>query len=177
MTCPGAFAQSPFSSERRTQIESLLPRWQEVKSKASWTKNKFLSGIARDSKFNYQSFQSQIEEAWSLCENIERTERNRQGYLLGLLDKAFSKGKISQDEQIHRAGIVSKIFQIRMLFTYGSMMPRILDESTEESGQQGRLYAGPEWEGVLTQEEMKSLHGEYRTLSGFPPDLLDGKRS
>jgi len=107
---------------------------------------------------------------------MERTERNRQKYLSGLLDEKFSEGKISQYERNRRTGIVSKIFKIRMLFIYGSMMPRILDECVIEDGRQtGRLYAGTDWEIVFTQEEMKSLHDEYRNLSGFPLGLLDSK--
>lgn len=172
-TCSSVFAQTSLPSERRIQIESRASRWQEVKSKARRTKNEFLSTIAQDSRFDYRSFQGPIAEAWSICEGIEQTERNRQEHLSRLLDEELSKGEISLGERVRRGGIVAKIFQIRMLFTYGNLMPRILDESTAASGQQGRLFAGPEWEVVLSQEEMNNLHGEYRKLSGFSSELDD----
>ncbi len=172
---PVIFAQNSLTRERRIEIESLLPQWQEAKSKAALTRDVFLSGIAQDSRLNYESFRSHIEKAWSFCEGIERMEDSRQQYLSKLLHDEFSKGSISADEWLRRTDLVSKIFQIRMLFTYGNLMPRILDEATEQTGKQGRFYAGPGWGILLNQEEMRNLHKEYKELVGFPPQVLDGK--
>lgn len=171
-----AFSQQPMTAQRRAQIDGLASRWPEVKARASRAQDALLARVAADPAFDAASYRSSLAEAWRLVEKMEESERGRAAVLNGRLHEEVAGGAITEGERTRRSNAVARLFQLRMLFAYGNLMPRILDESVTVDGRQvGRDYAGADWRLEFTEDEMRAVHPGYRAATGFPNGLLDGK--
>jgi hypothetical protein len=168
-----AASQTTVSDQRRAQIEAQAARWPEAKARALRGFQAMSAAIAADSRLDHARFQSHIDEAWEAALRIEAREQRRRELLEVRLEA--ENGGVPTGEQARRSRALSRLFELRMLFTYGNLMPRIMDETVTEDGRQaGRALAGPDWQIDISQDEMRALHQGVRDATGFPSDALDG---
>lgn len=166
----------PIDPKRKAKIEALLSDWAGQKSKAEKMVTLFLKNIKERSEFNYDDFKSHLDKAMSLSADIEKREQKRLKKMKGVLDELLSSGRISAQEKEKREKALTAIIQLRMLYVYGNLLPRILDESVVINGQRsGKQFAGSDWKIQVTEEEFKKLQSDYISASGFSKEDLDGE--
>lgn len=163
-----------ISPERRSQIESRMSRWQDVKSQSRRMLDTYKENMARDTRFNGVAYGPKIEKAWPTILKAEDSERGRFLKLRGVLDRDYRAAKLAAEDWNLRTSAVNKLENLRMLYLYGNMLPRIIDQTTEDAGFKGRELAGPDWELVLTEDEYKAVEDGYKKDSGFSKEL-EGK--
>lgn len=172
LAAPAAAQMKP---ERRTQLESRLPQWQDVKAQEKRAVDTFLATIEKSpNTYNVSGFRASVDEALKHCANIEATERARFIKLKTRMDEDVRNGKMSLEEWNRRSTALTRLAHIRVLYVWGNLLPRILDEAPSNAGVKGRTLAGPDWEIVLTEDEMKELHADYKRECGFAAAELDG---
>ncbi|MFC1679659.1 hypothetical protein ACFL2T_05565 [Elusimicrobiota bacterium] len=116
-----------------------------------------------------------MDEAWTLVEGIEDKELKRADRLIARLrTEEKDKKRLASRKQA-----VIDLFQLRMLFIHGNMVPRIVDEGVRSPGTttpMGRMFAAPHWRMTLYENEFKPLHEIIKTRTGFPPEDLKSQR-
>lgn len=164
----------PIDLKRKAKIEALLPDWASQKSKAEKMVTLFLKNIKERSEFDRDDFKAHLDEAESLLADIEKREQKLLKKLKGILDELLSSGQIGVQEKGNREKAVTTIVQLRMLYIYGNLLPRILDECVVINGQQtGKQFAGSDWKIQITEEEFKKLQTDYASASGFSKEDLN----
>jgi hypothetical protein len=153
---------------------ALIDGWQEIKQRAQAMRDSFLTNVANDPSLDKDSFDKGIGESWATCESIETRERGRRRALSQELMTAYALKHIDQRTYEARGEAVERLFAARMVFVYGNLFPRILNEAvTDKSGEIGRRYVAG-WRVSISQEESDALGLEFRQASGFPPEQTSG---
>ncbi len=167
-------AQAAMSPARRAEIDAQVSQWTEAKARGRRATDALLARIAADRAYDAASFRKAMADTWRMLEGLEQGERRRQQKLEERLATTASLGIISGTERAVRSEAVDRLFQLRMLSVYGDILPRILDESVRVNNRDiGRHYAGADWRQVLTEDEMRLVHVDYRAATGLSLDLLD----
>ncbi len=175
---PGLAAARPVvEPTRRAQIEAQAAQWAEVKARGRRATDALLARVAVDPAYDAASYRKGLDSAWATLESIEQSEIRRQGLLDARLRSEAASGVITLAQLAQRSEVVARLVCLRLLFAYGDILPRVLDEAVRVNDRNvGRYYAGADWQQVLTQDEWREVHGDrLEEASRFlPPELLDG---
>jgi hypothetical protein len=157
-----------------TRQLALIDGWQDIKQRAQRMRDTFLAHLGRDAELDRASFEKGVAQAWAKCESIELSERARRRSLSQELMTALALDRLDQRSYDERSAAVERLFAARMVFIYGNLFPRVLDESvSDRTGTIGRRFAA-EWALAISQEEADALGLEFRQASGFGPDRASG---
>lgn len=138
------------------------PAWVRAKADARrWTDN-LLAKVRADPRFDAASFDGKLGEAWKMAANIERGERERDAERAKAVPKERARSR--------------RILELNLLYVYGNVLPRILDESTSEA-LPGRAYAGKDLALAIEEEPyrrryaalVKGYQVSADLLMDFPP--------
>ncbi len=151
---------------RQALIESHMPNWTAVKDRSGKMKDSFLSGIG-GANVNHNSLKAQVSTAWKVCLSREQKETARQQRLAMQVPTGAAGSA--------RMAALAKVFQLRMLYNYGTLLPQMIDTSIQSFGQsQGHQYAGAQWQVEMNDAEMQAILNQYQAASGFPASAFEG---
>jgi hypothetical protein len=166
--------QATLSAARQAAIESHMAQWSDSAAKAKRLAYTFLSAASADPRYKYGALKMRVDDALRMSAMQQTQQLAWQQNLLAQLGADSAAGKISAQDRTTRGNAVIKIFQLRMLYTYGAIFPQVLDEAAYEGNHPaGRFLAGSDWKMELTAPEMQALYAQYKARSGFTPDLVD----
>lgn len=157
------------SPERKAAIEGLLPLWPGTKAKSERMAAVFRTNATAATGTDPNPQLIKIAELWT---SIEKQELSRLTSLKTSLDAQEADGTIDTKQRQARYAALTKTFQLKMLYLYGNMVPRIIDEFVVKDGVPGRRFAGAEWGLELTNGEFYSLLHVYADETGFTREQI-----
>ena len=175
-SCFAAQAPQPpaVTPKRQAAIEARMTQWQEGSAKAKRLADNFVSAANADHRYSYATLKARAEDALRMCAMQEKKQTAWEEKVLGQLGADASTGTVNAQDKAARAAAIVKIFQLRMLYTYGAIFPQVLDEAVHtDNTPSGRFLAGPDWKMELTQQEMQTLYSRYKSQTGYSSDLVD----
>lgn len=103
------------------------PSWQQAKADVRRWTDELLEGVARDKNYDLDSYKSSMREMWDIAANAERKERD------------FHKKRLAAVPDEKR--LLKRLMNLRLLYIYGNVLPRVLDESTANTPGRGHLHS------------------------------------
>jgi hypothetical protein len=132
------------------------PSWQDAKDQAHRWTGEMIENIARDGRYDVEDFKSHFRDVWATAKNIETTERTQH------------KKRLAAAPQERR--LMERIFELRMLYIYGNLLPRILDESTSHAP--GRAFMDSKLVLAIEEPDFRARHSALRRQSRLSDELL-----
>jgi hypothetical protein len=132
------------------------PAWTAAKADAQRWRDNLLAGVAKTGQYDVASFQKTLDEAWRIAARIEGHERTLH---LKRIKAVPEQKKLSRE-----------IMELNLLYVYGNILPRILDESTELAP--GRAYAGGDLKVAISETDFRAREAAQRVGAEFPEKLM-----
>lgn len=113
-------------------------------------------------------------QVWKLGGEIEKKQAELEAKLAAKLTEMAAAGTISKETAASRRAAVSQLTGARMLWIYGDLFPRIVEESLVDADGKsvGREWAGDAWFHAITEGEFMALSRAIIPETGFPGSEL-----
>lgn len=131
------------------------PSWRQAKTDARRWTDELLRGVARDKSYDLDSFKSVTRKMWDLAANAERRERD------------FHEKRLAAVPNEKR--LLRRLLNLRLLYIYGNILPRVLEESTANTP--GRAYLHSKITLAIEEQPFRAEETSLRRASQAPEKL------
>lgn len=129
--------------------------WIMAKAAARHWTDDLLAAIKKSDRYEVADFEVKLEKAWKICEFIQRKQWEHHEKRIAAYP---AKKDISRD-----------IFELNVLYCFGNILPRVLDESTTHAP--GRAYV-PELAVAIEEASYRERFAKLRDAGAFPADII-----
>ncbi|MDP3543627.1 MAG: hypothetical protein Q8T11_14245 [Elusimicrobiota bacterium] len=143
-------------SRAAAPAEPAPPAWRQAKAKARRWTDSLLKGVAKSGKYDVANYKTTLDDVWRMCANIERAE-----FALHKKRLAAVPGEEKRSK---------KILELNLLYVYGNIIPRLIDESTALAP--GRAYAGTDLAVSIEERPYREQIEVLQLASRAPPELM-----
>lgn len=147
-------AASSSSSFAATKAKDAA--WLVAKADAKRWTAALLVGVAKSGRYNVASYKDGMDQAWSLAASIEDSQEGIHRKRVAAVPSAES--------------LSLKILELNLLYVYGNIFPRLVDESTDLAP--GRAYAGGDLHVAIEEADYRTKFASLSAGAEFPPRLV-----
>lgn len=131
--------------------------WETARADARIWTDELLKGITRDKSYDVESFKTAMEKVWAMAENIDRNQRK------------LHKARLAAAPKEKK--LLGKLLDLRLLYVYGNILPRIIDESTVTAP--GRAFLKSKLVLAISEEDFRAKDAALRARSKLSDELWD----
>jgi hypothetical protein len=171
LVSPAAAQRAPVpSASRQAEISVMAADWTSYRNRAERMMAAFPAAVAREGG-DRKSFEKLIADVRALCAQIVATEAET----ADIARETIRASEPPSAARLARENAARSLYEVRALTVYGNMLPRILDESTQDRAgrNDGRRFAGAEWSLAVDFAEAGAYGRALTERAGFTAEQYD----